>query len=88
MVDTSPPERRVSGGGGATRYARPCRPVKPLLMMEDVGIRSVKHFWQRRCDTGRLERKEVGCGGEDEGEPVEAEIVELRRLRKGILGRR
>lgn len=81
----------MSGGGGATRYARPCLPVKPLLMMDDVGIKSVRHFWQRRCDMGRLERKEVGCGGEEDGELVEAvevEIVELRRRRKGMLGRR
>lgn len=29
--------------GGATRYALPCRPVKPLLIMECVG-----HMWARQ----------------------------------------
>lgn len=81
--------RSAFGGGGATRYARPCRPVKPLLTMEVVGIRSVRHLLQRRWVIGAGVRKDVGVGGDDEGEveTVEVDWVELRR-RKGMLGRR
>ena len=50
----------AEGGGAETRYARPWRPVKPLLMMEEVGMRSVRHFEQRRCEVVEGERKEVG----------------------------
>ena len=39
-----PLERKLDDGGGLTRYARPCLPVKPLLMIDDVGIRSARHF--------------------------------------------
>lgn len=81
--------RSAFGGGGATRYARPCRPVKPLLTMEVVGIRSVRHLLQRRWVIGAGVKKDVGVGGDDDGEveTVEVDWVELRR-RKGILGRR
>lgn len=78
------------GGGGATRYARPCRPVNPLLMIEVVGIRSARHLVQRRFVVGFAVRKEVGVGGEEEGEveTVHVDCAELRRRRKGMLGRR
>jgi hypothetical protein len=58
--------------------------------MDAVGIRSVRHFEQRRCDVEFELRKEVGwVGGEEDGEDVvDAEIVELRRRRKEMLGRR
>ena len=42
--------------GGETRYARPWRPVKPLLMMDVVGRRSVRHLLQRRWAVGVLFR--------------------------------
>lgn len=92
VADMSPPAKKLDGGGGPTRYARPCLPVKPLLMMDDVGMRSARHFWQRRCDVGRAARKLVGCGGDEDGEAV-VELVaslmtELRRRRKGRLGKR
>jgi hypothetical protein len=77
----------VPGDGGATRYALPCRPVNPLLIIEVMGIRSARHFWHRRCEVVEEWRKDVGCvGGELDGEAVEAvefEMVELRRRRKG-----
>lgn len=82
---------KEAGDGGETRYARPWRPVKPLEMMEEVGIRSVRHFEQRRWEIGWGERKEVGLlGGELEGEEVVVvvEVEERRRRRKGMLGRR
>ena len=60
--------RSAFGGGGATRYARPCRPVKPLLTMEVVGIRSVRHLLQRRWVIGAGVKKDVGVGGDDDGE--------------------
>jgi hypothetical protein len=85
-------EKRVDVVGGETRYARPWRPVKPLLIMEVVGMRSRRHFEQWRCEGPGAPRKEVGwVGGEDDGVEVgEAERVELelRRRRKGIEGRR
>jgi hypothetical protein len=59
--------------------------------MDAVGMRSVKHFEQRRCEVEAAPRKEVGwVGGEEEGEElVDAEIVELRRRRRnGMLGKR
>lgn len=77
--------------GGETRYARPWRPVKPLLIMEVVGMRSARQREQRRCEVGWERRKEVGCVGGDEGgvdEVVLVEFVEERRRRKGMLGRR
>ena len=91
VSDMIPPAMKDDIGGGSTRYARPCLPVKPLLMMEDVGTRSARHFWQRRWDVGCGVSKEVGCGGDEEGELVEvvdALIAELRRRRKERLGKR
>jgi hypothetical protein len=64
-----------------------------LLMMEVVGIRSARHFVQRRLFVGFEVRKEVGSGGDELGEElaevetVEVDCVELRR-RKGMLGSR
>jgi hypothetical protein len=58
-------------------------------MIEDVGMRSVRHLWQRRLDVGCVERKEVGWGGDEDGVLFgEVVMVELRRRRKGRLGRR
>jgi hypothetical protein len=91
VSDMFPPAMEPDCGGGPTRYARPCLPVKPLLMIEEVGMRSARHFWQRRCDVGRVTRKEIGCDGDEEGESidvVEVLIAELRRRRKGRLGKR
>jgi hypothetical protein len=56
--------------------------------MDVVGMRSMRHFWQRRVDVGWAVRKEVGWGGEDEGVLVLVVEVLLRRRRKGIEGRR
>jgi hypothetical protein len=36
--------------GGATRYARPCRPMKPLLMIWEDRARSERQRAQRRCE--------------------------------------
>jgi hypothetical protein len=59
-------------------------------MMDDAGMRSARHFWQRRCEVGRAVRKEVDCGGDEDGdvEAVEVLMAELRRRRKGRLGKR
>lgn len=79
-----------AGGGGETRYARPCRPVKPLDIMCVVGRRWVRHLWQCRCEVGVgvVVVRKGGWGGEEEGElVVEAVDVEERR-RKGREGRR
>lgn len=85
----------IDVGGGPTRYARPCRPVKPLEMIAVVGIRSARHFWHCRCEVGGVVRRKGGArlaGGEDEGEVegVVLGVVELRRRgrRKGMLGKR
>lgn len=53
-------------------------------------MRSARHFWQRRCEVGRAVRKEVGCGGDEDRdvEAVEVLMAELRRRRKGRLGKR
>lgn len=52
-------------------------------------MRSVRHLWQRRLDVGCVERKEVGWGGDEDGVLFgEVVMVELRRRRKGRLGRR
>jgi hypothetical protein len=57
-------------------------------MMEEVGMRSARHLWQRRFEVVWVERNEVGWGGDEEGVLVgEALIVELRRRRKGRLRR-
>lgn len=60
-----------------------------MLIMEVVGMRSARHFVQRRFVVGVDVRKEVGARGEELGEVemVEVDWVELRR-RKGMLGRR
>lgn len=60
-------------------------------MMEVVGIRSARHFVQRRLVVGFEARKEVGSGGDELGEELaEVEIVEVDRVelrrRKGMLG--
>lgn len=68
--------------------------MKPLLIIQLVGIRSARHFVQRRVLVGVRVRKE-GVGGEEEGllvveeglEMVLVDCVELRR-RKGRCGRR
>lgn len=59
-------------------------------MMDVVGTRSHKHFWQLRYAGAWLAKNEVGCGGEPAGlsEMVDVEICELRRRRKGMLGNR
>jgi hypothetical protein len=59
-------------------------------MMDDVGMRSARHFWQRRCEVGRVVRNKVGCGGDEDGdvEAVDVLVAELRRRRKGRLGKR
>jgi hypothetical protein len=60
-------------------------------MIVEVGMRWARHLWQRRCELGRVARKEVSCGGDEEGEPVDVVEVltaELRRRRKGRLGNR
>lgn len=62
-----------------------------MLMMDAVGIRSTRHFEQRRWDDELELRKEVGWvgGEEDDEDAVEVEMVELRRRRrKGMLGKR
>lgn len=62
-----------------------------MLIIEEAGIRSARHFWQRRWEVGVRGRKRVGCGGEEDGsvvEVVEELGVELWRRRKGMLGRR
>ena len=64
--------------------------MKPFEMIDDVGIRSARHFVQRRFDDGEEVRKDVGAGGEEDGDVdmVEVDCAELRRRRKEILGRR
>ena len=47
---------------GATRYARPWRPVKPLLIIWDESARSAAHLAQRRCEVWPLS-KDSGLGG-------------------------
>lgn len=85
------------GGGGETRYARPWRPVKPLEIMEEVGMRSVRHLAQRRWEGWTIDGRKVGWfGGEEDGElvvEVEVVVVEERRRwrwrrRNGMGGRR
>lgn len=64
-----------------------------MLMMEVVGMRSARHFVQRRLVVGFEVRNEVGSGGDELGEElgeveiVEVDCVELRR-RNGMLGSR
>jgi hypothetical protein len=60
-----------------------------LLIMLEVGTRSVRHFWQRRWAVGRVVRNEVGCGGEVEGDVVVVDSLRAEeRRRKGMLGKR
>jgi hypothetical protein len=67
--------------------------VKPFEIIDDVGMRSARHFVQRRFVVGVEVRKD-GAGGElggdveGEVETVVVDCVELRRRRKGMLGRR
>ena len=85
-----PPTRKKEEGGGAggeTRYARPCRPVKPLEIMCVVGRRWVRHLWQERCEVGIVGVRNEGWGGDGDGEGVLVVEVEERR-RKGREGRR
>jgi hypothetical protein len=76
--------------GGATRYARPWRPVKPLDIMDVVGHKWVRQFLQRRRD--REPDKYDGDVGEEAAVSCDVESVAsvevLDRLRKGILGMR
>lgn len=60
-----------------------------MLIIEVVGIRSARHFVQRRWVVGVRVRKEGAVGGDEEGEVVvvDVECAELRR-RKEMLGRR
>lgn len=60
-----------------------------MLIMEVVGMRSARHFVQRRFVVGEEVRKDVGAGGDELGdvEMVDVDCVELRR-RKGTLGSR
>jgi hypothetical protein len=94
--------RRVIGFGlielpvGATRYARPCRPVKPLLMICEESARSERQRAQRRWEVAPV-RKDGSSGGEllfeEEREFERAvllvveEVLEWRR-RKGREGTR
>ena len=80
---------------GATRYARPCRPVKPLLMICEERARSERQRAQRRCEVAPV-RKEGSSGGElvlEERELeravllVDEEVLDWRR-RKGREGTR
>ena len=60
-------------------------------MIDDVGMRSARHFWQRRCELGCVAKNDVGCGGDEDGdvtESVESLYAELRRRRNGRLGKR
>lgn len=60
-----------------------------MLIIEDVGVKSARHFVQRRLVVG-AEVKNDGAGGEEDAEveAVDADCAELRRRRKGMLGRR
>ena len=80
---------------GATRYARPWRPVKPLEMIWLERAKSEAHRAQRRWELWP-ERKESGSGGllgvlevslEIDGEREEDAVLEaLERRRKGREG--
>jgi hypothetical protein len=59
---------------GATRYARPCRPVKPLLMICDESARSDKQRAQRRCEVAPVRKAWSSFSG---GEPLDE--MELER---------
>lgn len=62
--------------------------MKPFEIIELVGTRSVRHLWHRRWVIGCAERKEVGWGGDVDGEVVETVVALERRRRKGMVGRR
>jgi hypothetical protein len=79
---------------GATRYARPWRPVKPLLMIWVLRARSEAQRAQRRCEVWPV-RKESGSLLMLELELVEdaalvslALLTVLERRRKGKDGTR
>lgn len=73
--------RKVMGFGlmelpvGATRYARPCRPVKPLLMICEESARSERQRAQRRWEVAPVRKESSFCSGD---EPLMLEI-ELER---------
>jgi len=60
---------------GATRYARPCRPVKPLLMICEDSARSDRQRAQRRCEVAPVRNDWSSVSG---GEPTLDEM-ELER---------
>ena len=47
---------------GATRYALPWRPVKPLLIICDESARSEAHRAQRRCEVWPVSRESASGG--------------------------
>ena len=80
---------------GATRYARPCRPVKPLLMIWEERARSEAQRAQRRWEAWPV-RKESASGGlvlvvlsieREREEDALLSVLECR-LRKGREGTR
>lgn len=90
--------RKVMGLGlmelvdGATRYARPCRPVKPLLMIWDESAKSERQRAQRRWDVAPVRYESGDVGGEEVDEmeferalsTVEVLDWRLRKGREGI----
>ena len=91
MPDAGPPDMG-GGGSGETKYARPCRPVKPLLIIWLERQRSAPQRMQRREDA--CEERQGGWDMGEDGmvEEVEAceSVLDLRELprRNGIDGRR
>lgn len=80
---------------GATRYARPCRPVKPLLMICEERARSERQRAQRRWEVAPVRKDgDEGSGGEPLPEERELERAVLVdevldwRLRNGREGTR
>lgn len=90
--------RRVMGLGlmeladGATRYARPCLPVKPLLMICEESARSDRQRAQRRCEAAPVRNDSRLAGGDEVETELERalSIVDVLdwRLRKGRAGTR
>lgn len=66
---------------GATRYARPWRPVKPLLMIWELRARSEAQRAQRRWEAWPF-RKESVSGGLV---PVELSSMEFVRAEEALL---